>query len=570
MTTNQRVDLRSAIGGRWLTYIPPFAWLLPLWFSGSILSTKSLTGWPDALIVMGVNVVALGLCALAFLFFRVTLWRRSLTDRRGLTPVWLVVLGGLLLGATKAATTAYLSNAIFGTGFADIGGRTLASSALGAIVVVIVPIALSQLELYRGRREQLIHEIVRREVAAESKDTTHNRELLDDLIRTSLDALARVREKPETLPAVLDDLRVNEIRPLSHQIWQREQAKIPQFTLGNLMLVSLTSGRFVILPVVVGYVLLIGPSELLGYGMVQGAGALGLQAVVIAGALWLANALPRRGKVRGMLVFFAANIVMTLVLTAVTDAIFGPIPDFDPIQTGLAALQVLLTLTLFTSVYSLTRKTQRAVEDDLLRFNPDLGVSELKRAQQSRADRDLAQLLHSQVQNVFLAKSVEVKREIASSALSAEDRRAILERNLSELETYVRQLTPEISDFESAGLRERISRIEKAWRPVLDIQLSLEAPRNGATHNARGELIQGVLDEGISNAVRHGLATQVRVVISENATGISISIDDNGLGPRQGQPGLGSFFLTAIPGSEWTLNTSTSLGGACLRIQLAH
>jgi lysylphosphatidylglycerol synthetase-like protein (DUF2156 family) len=133
--------LRRAIGGKWLVYIPPFAWLLPVWFSGSILSTKDLSDWNEVLVVTAINLLALGLCALEFLLFRLTLWRASHQAPERITSLWLVLTGGLILGATKAASTVYASALLLGTSTSDLLGRVIAGVALGVIVVVIVPIA---------------------------------------------------------------------------------------------------------------------------------------------------------------------------------------------------------------------------------------------------------------------------------------------------------------------------------------------------------------------------------------------------------------------------------------------
>lgn len=568
MMMSPRVDLREAIGSEWLTYIPPFAWLVPLWFSGSILSTKNLSGWTDTALVMAINLVALCACALEYLMFRITIWRRSLATNGGVTSVWVVVGGGLALGATKAIATTYLSHAFLGTELTDIAGKIVASSALGAIVVVIVPIALFQLELYRSRREQLIHEIVRREVQLDSATEKANRTLLENFIRTSLNALARVRQNPETLPAVLDDLRENEVRPLSHQIWQREQGKIPQFTLANLISISLSSGRFVIWPVVAGYLALIGPSELLGYGPASAGGALVLQSAVIVATLWIANQLPRNTLRKGIEVFIGANVFMTITLSALTNLTFGPLPGINSIQASFAALQVLLTLTLFTMVFSLTRKTHRAVEEDLLSLTPDLGQTELKLAQQSRADRELARLLHAQVQNVLLARSVQIKRELTSEKVGENERQQILERVLVELESYIRGLSPNEKPRVSVPLSAQLLKLEEAWNPVIELHIDRHWLTDNQNLESHADVIHGILDEGISNAVRHGYASRVRIQIDQEPSGLTITIDDDGAGPRKGQPGLGAMFLSAIPHSDWCLDGSSSLGGAHLCVHI--
>lgn len=560
--------MRSAIGGRWLIYIPTYAWLLPVWLSGSILSTRNLSGTLEVLTVTAVNVFALGVCAVEFLLFRVTIWRSSHNSPSTTTPLWLVITGGIILGSSKAVITVYGTALLLGTSDSDLWGRVLAGSVLGVIVVMVVPLSLSELENYRAQRENLIHEIVRREIAEPSPFSQPNPQALHEFVNRSLKTLAAVRKDPETLPAVLDHMRENEIRPLSHRIWKREQEQIPDFTLGNLISVSLTKTRYVVIPVVLGYALLMGPSQLTEYGLLAGAGAVLLQALLIAVGLNLAKLIPPRGRGWGITLFLVANILITTAIAFFTTALFGPIPHYLPLQAALGAFQVLVTLTLFTSVYSLTRKTHKAVVEDLLRLSPDLGTTELMRAQQSRENRELAQLLHSQVQNVFLAKSVQVKKEMDSEILDADARQELLERNIVDLETYIRGLVNGESPSTSHHLSNRVTEIIQSWSPILDISVTPSSWPHLSNVETQSEVLLGILTEGISNAVRHGLANTVVISLDSSPTGTTLQIDDDGVGPREGTPGLGTYLFMSIPHSTWQLTRSTQLGGASLRIIL--
>ena len=568
MMTTRSNKLRSAIGSRWLIFTPTYAWLLPVWFSGSILSTRNLSGWQELLTVTGVNIFALGICSLEFLLFRVTLWRSSQPSLGRSTSVWLVLLGGVLLGATKALITAWGTALFLGISVADMWGRVLAGSVLGVIVVMVVPITLSELEHYRAQREKLINEIVRQEVEEPRSYSPINPLALQEFVSRSLETLAAVRQAPETLPEVLDHMRENEIRPLSHRIWKREQEQIPDFTLGNLISVSLTKTRYVVIPVILGYVVLMGPSQLTEYGLVAGAGAIALQIAIIALGLSLASLLPSGRRIWGISSFLGTNAVMTLTIALLTTAVFGPIPHYLPLQAALGAFQVLVTLTLFTSVYDLTRKTHKAVEEDLLKLSPDLGITELKRAQQSRENRELAQLLHSQVQNVFLAKSVHVKREMSSKTLNPGARQELLERNIADLETYIQSLIQGETSSASLKLSVRVTEVIQSWSPILDITVTTSSWQHLSNVESQTEVLLSILTEGISNAVRHGLANRVVISLDSSPAGTTLQIDDDGVGPREGTPGLGSYLFMSIPHSTWQLTRSTELGGASLRITL--
>lgn len=565
MMTTPRLNVAKAIGGRWLTYAPPYAWLLPLWLSGSLLSTDNLSTWKEFLGVALINVVSLGIVCLEFLLVRQTIWRKS-HRREGTTPLVLVILGGMLFGMTKATLTVFLSTQFLGMSGKELLGKTIASTSLAIIVVCIVPLALSQLELYQKQRTELIHRIISRELTSDRAVTDSTNALLTDFVARSLNTLHHAKSNLSSLPVVLDELRENQVRPLSHHIWKREQQKIPQFTLVSLITVSFTQLHFVIWPVIVGFVLLMGPSQLQQYGVLPGLLALTAQSVVIWSGLSLANMLRPRSFISGIVSFVLTNVILTAVIALGTTSLWGPIPHFLPAQAALAVFQVLATLTFFTSVYSLTRKTHRAVEQDLLAYSPQLAHEDVARAQQSRADRELAQLLHSQVQNVLLAKSLALKETLNEPGLSDELRHHIAEETISDVENYLQNLSATALQEPRGSVASRLVCVIETWTPVVEVQhnLSDTVVSTGLSHQA--ELLESILNEALANAVRHGLARRIEISLEEHDHVFTATIVDDGVGPRHGEPGLGTLLFLSIPGSEWSLTPHPSGQGSQLTL----
>lgn len=565
MTPTPRLNVSQSIGGRWLTYAPPYAWLLPLWFSGSLLSTNNLNSWNEFLTVALINVFALGVVCVEFLVVRQTLWRKSLR-REGTTHPALVVLGGVLFGITKAGLTVFLSERLLGIESNELLGKAIASTALAIIVVCIVPLALSQLELYQKQRTELIHRIVSRELTQETELTLATHQLLENFVTRSLSTLDRVKSDLSSLPQVLDELREKQVRPLSHEIWKREQQKIPQFTLVSLITVSFARLHFVLWPVVLGFVLLMGPSQIQQYGLLTGLTALAVQALVIFGGLALANTLRPATRATGILTFITTNVALTAVIAIGTTTLFGPIPHFQPLQAALAVFQVLATLTFFTSVYSLTRKTHRAVEQDLLSYSPQLAEEDLARAQRSRADRELAQLLHSQVQNVLLAKSLALKETLNAPGISASARDHIARQTMAEVEEYLSTLSPSSPALPAESPLERLVIVVERWSPVVEVTHNLDSVELSQSLLHHTELLESILNEALANAVRHGLARHIDIRVEARESHFNATVLDDGVGPRQGEPGLGTMLFLSIPGSQWSLTPQASGQGSQLRL----
>jgi len=74
--------------------------------------------------------------------------------------------------------------------------------------------------------------------------------------------------------------------------------------------------------------------------------------------------------------------------------------------------------------------------------------------------------------------------------------------------------------------------------------------------------------EGINNAVRHGDADRIDITITEQDSGIAISIADNGTaGPPSGRRGTGTRLLDALAPQSWS-RTINENGGTTLAAQI--
>lgn len=570
--------LVDVIGGPWLGYIPAYAALVPLWFIASLLSTPLTQGWVELGFTFVANLGALAACSGLFFLFKVTLWN----PRNG-RPIalWIVILSGLLFGLTKVLVTAALSTLLLDDAVEDIWGRLLSSSVIGIAVVIVVPVMFTQLEHYRAEREQLIAELVRRDMSQTVSSTTpalgargatprrtkKSPDSLEEFVARSRQRLNLARIRPSLLPQILEEIREKDARALSHLIWQRENERIPDFTVSNLIALSLGRLNFVIAPVVVAFVFVAGPVEIFAYGFQLGIVALIVQCIVIVGVLSCARRLPQRGVRWGLQVFVGALVTMTSAIAIITPAIAESLTPAQNLQQGISTFLLLGCAVLASSLVNMAQRNIKQVHEDITALVPDLKDQALYRAESSRLNLELAQLLHSQVQNVFLSRSIQLKEELNSAELSAGTRHIILSNSVEELDAYLetllnRELSPHFSPTS-------LKHICAAWSGVINIQIEGELDRL-ATHKDLNQLACSAVAEGIANAVKHGLAKNARLTVGyiekPAGTELTLVLDDDGIGVRHGSPGLGSMYLNSIPNSEWTLSHSTVLGGASLHL----
>lgn len=558
-------ELQQTVGSKWLVYSPAYAWFIVLWMIGSIVGTPLQGGLFDLLGLISINVIAIGVCCLEFIALRHTLWRNAVENTNRLVPFSLVLLGGALMGTTKTLLGVYLSD-LFLDQKAEVNfARVFIGTVLGMAMVIVIPIVLAQLEFYRTQRAELIAEIVRQEATQFPQGSLNpvlvgDSSSLTEFKKRALLALRSVEDQPENLPDVLDNLRTADIRPWSHNVWLQETSKITDFTLGSLLRISLSRINFVIVPVILTFIVLLGPSAITAYGVIHGLAAIAIEVLVISLFLGTARLLPHRGVYWGIGVYVITCTLITVVLGVLMTVLFGPVPTLSPVQSFISLFLVISLLVLFTSVFNVADNMRKQVQHDLTEVKTADGYTELQRVHNIKADRDLAQLLHSQVQNTFLARSVDVRNQLQTGLLSPEEQTELLAHTMSQLKSYIETLgetpAPQCTTLEDALLQ-----LQRRWELTLEIMVTTSPAVEDDVFISHADFISLVLAEALTNAVKHGFARRVNISITALAMSLSIEVEDDGLGPRNGKPGLGTHLYMSMPNAHWSLTHSASLGG---------
>jgi signal transduction histidine kinase len=167
--------------------------------------------------------------------------------------------------------------------------------------------------------------------------------------------------------------------------------------------------------------------------------------------------------------------------------------------------------------------------------------------------RKLARHLHGQVHNRLLS--------LISGAEPSE--KASKDEVLSRLDLVLQSaLEPFEAPITSA--QELEESIMAQWSGLVEINLEI-LPREIVLAQDTWSLVSGVVEEGVANAVRHGFASSVKISVLQTDSDLIISIRDDGTGPRQGVPGIGSAFFNAIS-DDWILKDTGS--GSKLKLVL--
>jgi signal transduction histidine kinase len=116
------------------------------------------------------------------------------------------------------------------------------------------------------------------------------------------------------------------------------------------------------------------------------------------------------------------------------------------------------------------------------------------------------------------------------------------------------------------SLDEVLESLAERWDGFVDLETQLDSQLVGFAFDRSWALIE-VLNEAISNSIRHGMASQVFVKVVKIGNLLDISVSDNGIGPTSGKPGLGSRIIEEITSGNWSLSSSPA-GGSVLNLQL--
>ena len=220
-------------------------------------------------------------------------------------------------------------------------------------------------------------------------------------------------------------------------------------------------------------------------------------------------------------------------------------------------LVILMLFTLVISIVSLLRlpPTSQQAGSDLWQTDISMGGS-ISRAVDSLVKRRLAQHLHSTVQNRVLALKMGY---VAGEQFNPGE---IEERVLS----IIAEAQTEFIEQQSTTLEDRMGQLQVEWAPVLTMHFV------NSTVNltlVQQTLFFLVIQECVTNSVRHGLATEVSASLERwppaDPNNFRLRVSDNGVGPvgKKRKEGVGMRFVDELSGGSYDLGFGVN-GGATL------
>jgi signal transduction histidine kinase len=554
-------NFRRDIGGEFVgnhrafTYFVPVAWLL------------SMAGYPIAgdtgsfLARMFANALAFALCYGILYLFRKTIFR----DRfRRTINLFVVIAAGVLLGASKVSITAVLFSSITGdwSETSTLVTRVLAGAITGAWYLPLSAVILAIQDRYRTVRDVVF--AVRMQQSQESLPT----EISDPAQRKLAALLTQLREvisnqqaEPEVLAKSLTNLLEKKIRPFSRKLWSKSGRRQNDFSPIELARIVLSRSKY--WPSLTTAAILVASAPLITstVGLIEALGRL----AILGLAGWLVCSALYRTKPgnagRGLLVYLTGAASYAVVNEMVAWLIFGQFGAFSaPVDIFLNIL-VFAGLSMLLGILRLTRDELRDLEQEMGEIFGDNYFAGRMNLERSRMrQRELANIIHGKLQNQILGAVLALTKNPESSSskqllLEIEQ----LERQVSATDTIEPLNSPALLSKELAALASR-------WQGVVDVNMAQDLPTDMQADDVSACLM--LAEEAVTNAVRHGLASNIKISVGKSNDHWNLVVSDDGVGPRNGPPRLGTLTLNHITANSWSLTPNPFGTGSLLQAHI--
>lgn len=557
-TKSKFAGLNAAIGGQAFLDVRVLLMALPTVLLSSLLISNrdenlaNYLGWTLA------NLAAFAACALA-----VFVLNRGPFRAKAVNPIrwYWVVLTGAFLGALKSLVTAYCG---FALGLEPdiqslIIGRVLQTSLLGAWAIPVFALLGGARLRFQRERDLLVAERVKAALNTAQPNATESefeRAQLLEFVKMAKESL-RLSGSPSTAK-IIRNIVEKSLRPLSHQLWERESSKQVNFTFTALSRIALLNHPFTILPVAIVFFLSGLPllSSLVGFNL--GIKLSVLSTAVLCTIFLLAKTWQPQRLPAAIAYFLTVQIITTIAVIQIPALIVGPTSLTSQFSWHLVILIWITQLTFLSAFIAGAIANHNLTRNQLEVILGANGVdAAVERSRQKLADREFANFLHGSVQNRLLAVALRLE--------SSPDEQSSVIAELEQVEKVLIDGPSGSSSSNQVAINARLAEVASRWAGFVNIKFTVDADERALADWAN--ILVLIINEAVSNSVRHGLAQNISVKISLEAGVVALEIVDDGIGPRNGAKSLGSQFFDSVSGGVWALNQRAE-GGSELRIKI--
>ena len=570
--------LTEDIGGKHFLNRTSLLLMIPYLIIISVLSNSTAISDPSLVassaLYRYLALIIANIASLAFCWVYLEAVDRTLFKNKDLRPIkiYWVLLFGASLGFLKGCTTGLFSW-IFSSELdlaIAVSNRIGQTTVLGLWTVPLVALVTATFMRFQRERQILLTENLEQNLNSKnplinSRESSEELKLYLSQAKAEVSAL-RNGNKAETsnqdISKKLRDLVETGLRPISHKIWQENSKASSSLKLSQLAKLAVKKNPFPMRLIVIGLAIGLLPINLtafpLGDALLRTLVMLALTSIVLFSAKWLL----RESPVGIWLGFVGAIVVSTVISLAGGIAIFGQPFTFSDIPIWIAYFLWQFQLSLFASVVSEVLSSRAEIRKELIQsLGKEQLDSDVRGALGRIRNRELAKYIHGNIQNKLLSFALKFDQD----NLSTDD----VSKLLDDVDSLFSRAISEYQSVDTKDLDQELAHLVQRWAGFVKIDRRNSLSKSDLSEEQIKSLVQ-VVSEGVSNAVRHGFAKNLKISIqlseSDNSQ-IEVTVEDDGLGPRSGKPGLGTELFNATSGTNWSL-ISGKFGGSVLRARL--
>jgi len=272
-------------------------------------------------------------------------------------------------------------------------------------------------------------------------------------------------------------------------------------------------------------------------------GTVVLQALVAPVSLWML-----RDHLQGiLLVLVAAQLAALrdrrLAIATLTFANCALIAWLYQSQSATKAMQLgfaYISFQLFAAFVTRAAYAAQESRQDLLRANRELKAARALVAEGARAQERLrlSRELHDVAGHKLTALKLQLSLEIRTQAASATSSLRQCLTLADELLYDIRMVVSALRQADTIDLRTALLALNPAVGSV-SVEFNVE-PSAVVADIAKAEALLRCAQEGLTNALRHGGATEILVTLSRSEQELVLSVEDNGAGLQSPRPPAGN------------------------------
>ena len=272
-----------------------------------------------------------------------------------------------------------------------------------------------------------------------------------------------------------------------------------------------------------------------------------LYSTVVATALYLVPALIHRWIIRKnpehkllanrvFLIYLFTHSYNQYLLSRYGGVDYGPHP----------MISVILLLPFVPGIALLSAWLKQSFADKrqlLFKLGEPQAIEEARNPQTLAAmgisdQRAITSFLHNSVQSELQALLKQLQKAVRFNdpALSREA--------MEKLTSYVNRSTRDDFELVTTNPEKRYKRLTSAWDGIIAIESSLSA--DFFTTNAYASIVVEIIEEFVTNAVRHSGATEVFIAGKDESKGFVLTLTRDGQPTKKGTPGIGSKLLETV------------------------